>query len=76
MSSRQQLSQLMNARSSRIGIATETIPKTNPVVAEIRPDASVFASLRPFTPNTTALMPRATETDDQIKTPRDRATPD
>jgi hypothetical protein len=61
MLSRQQLSQLMNASTSRIGIVTETIPRTNPVVAEIRPDASAFASFRPFTPNTMALIPTTAE---------------
>jgi hypothetical protein len=64
----------MNTSSPKIGIATEMIPRTSPVVAVIRPGASAFGSFPPLTPNTMALIPTARETADQIETPRHRVT--
>ncbi len=56
------------ASTTKIGMATERMPRTSPMVAVIRPGASAFASLRPYTPNTMALMPAAMETPDAIET--------
>ena len=65
----QQPIQAMNASSAKIGMATQTIPRTSPMVAMIRPWPSASASLLPLPPKPIALMPTARDRRDATTIP-------